>query len=110
MARIGLYANRCKRNATMQKLMTCDRNNFQFHPNVSAVSSKMSVTPPLLAAIIRFINQVSGATSIAPRGKLMNEIQRVEHDRLGQRAGQTALHQHLLGRAGSRPNSGARRT
>jgi hypothetical protein len=40
----------------MQKLMTCDRNNFQFQPNVSAVSRKISVMPPLLAAIIRFIN------------------------------------------------------
>src|SRR5216110_247808 len=32
------------------------QKQLQFQPNVSAVSRKMSVTPPLLAAIIRFIN------------------------------------------------------
>src|SRR5215469_14869119 len=84
----------------MQKLMICDKNNFQFQPKVSAVSRKMSVTPPLLAATIRFINQVSGATSIASPLKLVNEIKRVEHDRLGQRDGQNSVHEHLCERAG----------
>src|SRR5262249_20161580 len=95
MAKMGLYANRCKRYATMQKLMTCDRNNFQFQPKVSAVSRTISVMPPLLAAIIRFINYVSGATSIAFPLKLVNEIKSVENDRLGQCDGENSVHEHL---------------
>src|SRR5215472_16022288 len=79
----------------MQKLMTCDRKSFQFQPDVSAVSRKMSVMPPLLAAIIRFINQVSGANLLPSRFKLVNEVQRVEYDRLGQRDGENSVHEHL---------------
>src|SRR3954467_2712523 len=79
----------------MQKLITCDRNNFQFQPKVSAVSRKMSVMPPLLAAIIMFINEAPGATSIASPLKLVNEIQSVENDRLGQRNRENSVHEHL---------------
>jgi len=49
----------------MQKLITCDRNNFQFQPNVSAVSRKISVIPPLLAAISTFIREFADAKSFS---------------------------------------------
>jgi len=75
-ARIGLYASVAK-GCNNAELMTCDRNNFQFQPNVSAVSRKdVGLRLPLLACIIRFIPKFfAGATDcLPPRLGLVNEI------------------------------------
>src|SRR6266404_9434218 len=88
----------------MQKLTTCEMNKCQSQPKVSAVSRSMSPMPPAAAAAIVIIKYNSCAQVIAPvresKWLVRQKVERVEHDRLGERDRENAVHEHLSERAG----------
>src|ERR1700738_608684 len=87
------------------KLITWERKIFQSKPKVSAVSLTMS--PMVPAARMKFISLGKKADAFR-RGRLLNQEQGVEHDRLRERDGQNRLHQDRCGCAGIAADGGRR--
>src|SRR6266480_7860508 len=78
----------------MVKLITWERNNSQFHPNVSAVSFKVWLKVAA-AKNVRFIieRQCSNIAAL----NSVSEVERVKHNRLGESDRQDRLHQNRCG-------------